>query len=180
VSIGQHGDSASLEVDAGVISVSESGNPSACSGGVSTVTNTDKIVVVDKADNPTTPEPSDATSTVSVEGAPTFSPGKTQEQASDAFSEIEFQVDLKDGDDRLFLTGTPNADNIQLGTNGIDWNAASGDPAPDADVTFLSPVEGFVAVIGAASNDGLSRPSSHQGSCWRARRARTPWRAATL
>src|SRR5262245_52277557 len=104
-----------------------------CSGGVPTVTNTDSILVVDQSDDPATPASLDGSTSVSIVEPASFSPGRTQEQGNDAFSEIEFILNLNDGGDELALSSTAPSDWV-LGNGGLNWNAGSGDPAPDAEL----------------------------------------------
>jgi Ca2+-binding RTX toxin-like protein len=87
---------------------------------------------------------------ISLSGGP-FAPGVTVE--ADGSSEIEFLVDLGEGtDDELTVAGDAVADQIVLGTGGLNVNAA--ESADDIDVTAAG-VERF-SLEGNAGNDLLS------------------------
>src|SRR4051812_7596750 len=134
---------------AGTIQVRGVGPVLACSGGTPTVTTTDTVLVIDTSDDPDTPEANDGNTHVSIIGPGSFAPGKTQEQASNAFSEIEFILNLNAGRDDLFMLGGAGADDWRLGKGGINVNAGSGDPAPDADISTTP-----LATLQAGGADG--------------------------
>src|SRR4051812_13729720 len=83
----------------GTIQVRGGGPVLACAGGTPTATTTDTILVIDNSDDPSTPEATDGNTHVSIIGASSFAPGKTQEMGNSAFSEIEFILNLNNGRD---------------------------------------------------------------------------------
>jgi Ca2+-binding RTX toxin-like protein len=119
-----------------------------CEDGPATTTNTEHVIVNDNF----------AGGSTLVEVAPmaAFSPGKTQEGGNDAFSELEITINYGGGPNDRFLTlGTAGADSWRLGSSGINWNAASGDPSPDADIT-LSPAPDQIDLWGQGGDDTIS------------------------
>jgi len=117
-------------------------------GGPPTTTNTESVIVNDNS----------ASGSITVEVSPMtdFSPGESQENGSDAFSEIEMNVNYGGGpNDRFISLGTEGADGWRLGQSAINWNAASGDPSPDADIT-LSPAPDKIDLWGQAGDDTIS------------------------
>lgn len=160
VQVGAHGDAATLQTAGDNIVVVDSNTtfiidcPGA--GGPPTVDNTEVVIVNDNSDDPATSPSGDGNTTMRINEPTDFSPGKTQEQGADAFSEIEMTLNFGGGSaDRFVLFGTPGANNWRLGTSGINANAASGDPAPDADIV-LSPPPDRVDFFGQAADDVIS------------------------
>jgi Ca2+-binding RTX toxin-like protein len=80
-----------------------------------------------------------------------FEPGATAEP--DGTSEIEFTIQLGTGDTILRMIGTPEADQIVVGADGINLNAA--EAAGDPDVTIASGTPALV-VQGGSGVDTLS------------------------
>jgi Ca2+-binding RTX toxin-like protein len=80
-----------------------------------------------------------------------FEPGATPEP--DGTSEIEFTIGLGVGEPILRMVGTPDADEIVVGADGINLNAA--EAAGDPDVTITSGTPALV-VQGGAGVDTLS------------------------
>jgi Ca2+-binding RTX toxin-like protein len=108
-----------------------------------TVANTDTIVVATTGAAPTE---------VAIDQTNgRFEPGATAEP--DGTSEIEFTIDLPLGAPILRIVGTPDADEIVVGADGINLNAA--EASGDVDVTIASGVPQIV-VQGAAGADTLS------------------------
>ena len=100
-------------------------------------------------------------------------PGATPE--ADGEGEIEFEVSLGAGEDRVTIRGSDQADGIVLGSDGINLNASvagpdasaagpQGEPSGDADVTVRE-VEEFVMrageggdLVSAAGEEGTGDP----------------------
>ncbi len=109
--------------------------------GVATVGNTDMVVVTGGAGSQSI--------RVSLAGGP-MAPGATTEPAGEP--EIEFTVDLGDGDDEVLVGGAAEGDRIVAGSDGINLNAA--EEPDDVDVTVEN-VE-TLALEGNAGGDTLS------------------------
>jgi Ca2+-binding RTX toxin-like protein len=124
------GDSATIVRSGDAIDV----NGAACGG--ATVSNTDRITVTGASGNETV--------VIDLSGGQ-FAPGATPE--ANGTSEIEFSVNLLTGSgDKLRVVGGSGADNIVLGTLGVNLN---GDD--DADVTPLG-VEVFRVAAGGGGD----------------------------
>lgn len=133
------GDIAMMEIGGGgVILVDSASGPIICGpAGPPTVANTDRVVVADTSDDAGTPEPTDGSTTVEVVAPSDFVPGATLTGENGGLGEIEFSLYMNEGhDDTLNLVGAdPGADDWEIGTGGINWNAGAGDSAPDAELT---------------------------------------------
>ena len=123
-------------------------------GGPATVTNTDVVIVNDNSDNPATPATTDGEVSVKVFRPAYFAPGKTLESGSASFSEIEIQVNFGAGmGDTLEVRGDDPPSTWRLGNGGLDWNAQTPDPVPDADIT--SQGAELVLLAGADNDDAI-------------------------
>jgi Ca2+-binding RTX toxin-like protein len=129
-----------------------------------TVSRIDRIVAVGGADHQSV--------TIDLTGGP-FAPGATPEAVGDG--EIEFEVSLGAGEDRVTIRGSDQTDGIVLGSDGINLNAPiagtgepdsgpQGEPTGDADVTVRE-VEEFMVrsgeggdLVSAAGEDGTGDP----------------------
>ena len=129
-----------------------------------TVSRIDRIVAVGVAEHQSV--------TIDLTGGP-FAPGATSE--ADGEEEIEFEVSLGAGEDRVTIRGSDQADGIVLGSDGINLNASvagpdasaagpQGEPSGDADVTVRE-VEEFVMrageggdLVSAAGEEGTGDP----------------------
>lgn len=154
VHMDQNLDSARFSVEGGTITVrNHTTQQEVCANGPATVTNTDTVIVTDDSDDPGTPAAGDGSTEARMTAPADFAPGKTQEQGNDAFSEIEFIVNLNAGQSDLFqVVGTPGPDSYVVGTGGINWNPNSGDPAPDADLNLFSQFDRWMFVTGAGDD----------------------------
>ncbi len=158
VQLGATDDWVELEVAAGFLEVIDlsTGTNLGCpgAGGPATVTNTEGVIVNDNSDDPGTPAGADGNVNVTIVEPAGFSPGKTQEAGSAAFSELEIAVNFGAGVDGLVLIGDDPPNTWRVGTGGLDWNAGVPDPSPDADVTPQG--ADHFTLQGAAGNDSLS------------------------
>ncbi len=110
--------------------------------GAATVQTTDTIVVNG------TGGPTEVA--IDLSGGP-FEPGATLETDGGA-SEIEFTVDLSGGAPTLRIAGGPGADNIVLGTGGINLNAVEANGDVDVSISG-SPA---IVIMGGGGDDILS------------------------
>ena len=124
VAMSAHNDRAGLQTSGTVIRVFGQSGEVTCTSGATTA-NVDTVLVVDEADDPSTPAGNDGGTIVSISEPAAFAPGKTTE--TEGLSEIEFLVDTKGGDDRLTLGGNAPQQLI-VGDAGAAWN---GDADPD-------------------------------------------------
>ena len=159
VAMTANNDSVGLSVDGSGNIVVEATAPITCpgTGGPPTVTNTETVLIADNSDDPATPAPEDGSTEVRITEPTDFSPGDTQEQGSDAFSEIEFLINLDDGaNDRFQVLGTAGTDNWVIGDNTLlNWNAGVADPVPDSDLGLSAPFDQWT-LRGNAGNDVIS------------------------
>ncbi len=145
VSLPTDGDAARIEVgtgsDAGRI-LFGIGDAALTSCGSATVINTDTVIVTGAAGGQSI--------RVSLAGGP-FEPGATAEPSDS--SEIEFVVDLGDGDDdELVIAGDIVTDRMVAGSDGVNLNAA--EELDDVDVSLQGVEE--LALEGNAGGDTLS------------------------
>jgi Ca2+-binding RTX toxin-like protein len=124
-------------------------NGSACTG--ATATATDTIVVTGSAANDEL--------RLDLGGGP-FAPGATDE--GDGSSEIELTIDLGAGTDTLRVFGRSGANNIVLGSGGLNLNG--GEKPPDADVSVVN-VEDF-ELTGGGDKDILWAAGSYGTGNW--------------
>jgi RTX calcium-binding nonapeptide repeat (4 copies) len=136
-------------------------NAVTCSGGTPTLANTETIAIVDMSDDTQRPGQFDGDTIVHVHEPDQLGPGKTQENGNDAFSEIEFAINLGVGETDGIQISDKNAstDTIRMGPGGVDWNAGSGDPAPDADLALASDFDQYTFELG----DGAGNLFTAQG-----------------
>jgi Ca2+-binding RTX toxin-like protein len=147
------GDSAAFVVSGGAILM----NGVAC--GAATVSNTDSILAT--TDNVS--EYDDNIVSISHVGG-RFEPGATVEGGS-GLSEIEWQINLGEGDDEVRFIGTPGIDVVTLGAGGGTpaMNLNASESPGDADVQFLG--TGYsVESPKVYGNDGADVLSSNGGS----------------
>jgi Ca2+-binding RTX toxin-like protein len=119
------------------------GIPVACDGGPAMTTNTDAIRITATGHKP---------NGVTVETPSAYAPGIEDEGAGDP-DEIELRVDLGRARDLLALLGDSTGEQITIGANGVNTNAAD-TGSPDVDLVVRR-VERLRALT-AAGNDDLS------------------------
>lgn len=153
-----------LSVSGGAIVVLDQTTPVSCSGGSPTTTNTDTIVLNDDVG---------VNTDARIHDPQAFAPGATQE-GSPSFplpSEIEFQANLGNGQDRLLLYARNTSVNWHLGDAGVNFvNYASGSIFNDVDLTVsgvdqTEPVGGSGAdTITGAGGAGTGNPYPYEMS----------------
>lgn len=122
-----------------------------CSGGTPTVTNTDKVSVVQA------PNAEFGSVTVDQVAGP-FAPGATPE--ADGTSEIEFGFKLPGRDSSVLVGGSDASESIQIGTlpngaPGVNMNAGAEQPAT-ADPDIEAPGAREIVVFAQGGNDVVS------------------------
>jgi Ca2+-binding RTX toxin-like protein len=133
------------------ILVREQGPIVTCAGGQATLTTTDNITIQDNGDNPDTATPNDGDTSVSLPEATALTPGATAEAGDD---EIELLVLFNTGNsDRLQIFGSPGADLIRLGDEGVNW-AVGPSGLEERELLYSEPDEIFVD--GGAGADAIS------------------------
>jgi Ca2+-binding RTX toxin-like protein len=154
IELNEHNDLADLGLSGAMIRVRFGAVPCPGAGGPPTVNNTNAVLITDNSDDPATPAPTDGNTRVLIRNPNDFAPGATQEQGNPAFSEIEFQVNSREGFDQIELRSddvSAGNDVITVGTSGINWNSSAADPAPDSELTYSGLDELFFA--GGPGND---------------------------
>lgn len=144
VSIAGAGAAARLLVGTGgavgqILFAADDAAPAPC--GAATVTNTDLVAVTGGPDRQLV--------RIGLAAGP-FAPGATSEASGG--SEIEFSVDLGDGEDELAVSGGSDADHVTAGSEGLNLNA--GESPDDVDVSVTG-VE-RLTLEGNAGADTLS------------------------
>jgi Ca2+-binding RTX toxin-like protein len=154
--------SAAVEPDgSGGIDVSSASGEVDC-GGSPTTTNTDIVTIEDVSDNGST--------FASIVNPAGFAPGKTEEQGSSQYAEIEFNVRLRGGEsDGLEVLGEDSADAWRIGSAGVNWNLTGFDPAPDVDLQDFSGVETFNLDAGGGNDLVSARGELGTGAPWSSR-----------